>query len=251
MRRITLVSLLLAIAPLTMAAERHIHRIMPLDANGRVSVSTHNGSITVTTWNQPNVDIDAQIVPADWSDAEDVARTDVKISGSASSVQIESDYTNVPAQMSWFGSSRNLPPIHYKISMPATATLDVTGHNAAVRVSGLRNDVTVRSHNGRVDLSDLGGGAEIETHNGDVTVAFSRFAKSSRIETHNGSAEIQVPPDARFHVEAHGHHLALNSELGVVTTRMNPSHYVGDVNGGGGPELRFESHNGSLRLKKR
>ncbi|MGZ7039433.1 MAG: DUF4097 family beta strand repeat-containing protein, partial [Thermoanaerobaculia bacterium] len=250
MRKITLVLLLLAIAPMTMAAERRIHKLMPLDANGRVLIGTHNGSITVTTWNQPNVDIDAQIVPAEWSDDEDVQRTDVKITGSGSSLHIESDYTNVPSHSSWFGASHNLPPIHYKISMPATATLDIEGHNSSVRVTGLRNDVSVRSHNGRVDLADLGGAAEIETHNGDVSVGFSRFAKASRIETHNGSAEIHVPQDARFHVEASGHHLGFDSEFGVVTTRMNRSHYVGDVNGGG-PELRFESHNGMLRLRKR
>jgi hypothetical protein len=251
MRKITLVTLLLAIAPMTMAAERRIHRAMPIDANGRVYIGTHNGSISVTTWNQPNIDIDAQIVPSESSNDEDVQRTDVKITGSSSSVQIESDYTNVPSHSNWFGTNRSLPPIHYRISMPATATLDIEGHNASVRVAGLRSDVSVRSHNGRVDLSDLGGAAEIETHNGDVNVGFTRFAKSSRIETHNGSAEIRVPQDARFHVEAHGHHLGLDSELGVVTTRMNPSHYVGDVNGGGGPELRFESHNGMLRLRKK
>ncbi|MGZ7033535.1 MAG: hypothetical protein ACXVIJ_16350, partial [Thermoanaerobaculia bacterium] len=104
MRKITLVLLLLAIAPMTMAAERRIHKLMPLDANGRVLIGTHNGSITVTTWNQPNVDIDAQIVPAEWSDDEDVQRTDVKITGSGSSLHIESDYTNVPSHSSWFGA---------------------------------------------------------------------------------------------------------------------------------------------------
>jgi hypothetical protein len=101
-----------------------------------------------------------------------------------------------------------------------------------------------------VELADLGGGAEIETHNGDVTVGFEQFAKSSRIETHNGSAEIRVPEGARFHLDASGHHLGFDSEFGVVTRKIDSSHYTGDVNGGG-PDLRFESHNGTLRLRKR
>lgn len=249
MRRIALVSLLLAIAPMAVAARR-IHKVVPLDANGHLSVSTHNGSVTVTTWNQPSVDIDARIEPGQTDYPEDVERTDVRINGSGGSVRIESDYTDVPSHAGWLGVNRSLPPIHYTISMPATAKLDVSGHNAAVRVSGLRNDVDIESHNGRVELADLDGAAEIETHNGNISIAFSRFARASRIETHNGSVEVRVPGDSRFHLEAHGHHLGFDSEFGVVTRRMNRSHYVGDVNGGG-PELRFEAHNGMLRLRKR
>jgi len=42
----------------------------------------------------------------------------------------------------------------------------------------------------------------------------------------------------------------VESDFGVAATRVSDSHYSGDVNGGG-PELRFEAHNGTLRLKKR
>jgi hypothetical protein len=242
----------LAVAPATIAygADKRIHKVVPLDANGRVSINTHNGSVTIVTWNQPNVDIDAVVEPADSEYPEDVQRTNVRVTGSGGSVRIESDYTDVPAHGTWFGINRNLPPIRYTISMPAAATLDISGHNASVRVSGLRGDLDVESHNGRVEVGDHDGSADIETHNGSVTVGFRRFAKSSRIETHNGSVEVRVPKDSRFHVEAHGHHLGFDSEFGVVTTRMNRSQYTGDVNGGG-PELRFEAHNGTIRLRKR
>lgn len=139
--------------------------------------------------------------------------------------------------------------MRYTIKIPATARLEIEDHNSDVRVTGLRGDAWIRSHNGPVELTDFAGGATVETHNGDVTVAFSRFDKPSSFETHNGSTEIRLPPDARFHVDADGHHLGFDSDFGVSPHRLESGRYTGDVNGGG-PELRFSTHNGSLRLRK-
>ena len=97
----------------------------------------------------------ARIEPAEWGSSEDVDKTDVKVTGSGSSVSIESDYTDVATRITWFGVSRNLPLVHYTISMPATARLSVNDHNANVRVTGLRNDLRVSTHNGSVDVTDL------------------------------------------------------------------------------------------------
>ena len=249
MRRLALVTILIAVAPLALA-DRKIHKTLPLAANGHVVVDTHNGSVSIATWSQPTIDVEARIEATMSTRDEDVEKTNVKITGSGDTVRIESDYDDVPSRNRWFGSTRELPPIHYTISMPATARLDISGHNARVRVSGMRNDVDVDSHNGAVELVDLDGAASIETHNGDISVGFTRFAKPSRIETHNGAVVVRVPADARLHVDASGHNLNVDSELGVATTRVSDSHYSGDVNGGG-PELRFEAHNGSLKLRKR
>ncbi len=89
----------------------------------------------------------------------------------------------------------------------------------------------------------------IETHNGPVAVAYSRFTKPSRFETHNGAIDIRMPAEARFHVDARGHHLGVKSDFPITTEGFGESRYVGNVNGGG-PELRFTTHNGSMRLRK-
>src|SRR5438132_4880653 len=125
------------------SADKRIHRILDLNSGGHLSLTTHNGTVTITTWNQPRVDIDARIEPGDSDYPEDVDKTDVRISGSGSSVSIESDYDRLPWHHSWLGFTDHvLPLIHYTISMPATASLDVNDHNADVRVTGLRNDLT-------------------------------------------------------------------------------------------------------------
>lgn len=247
MRKLALVLGMSVLAPMAMA-DRTVHQTLPLEANGRVTLGAHNGTVTVTTWNQPNVDINARIEQGTFGDASDVEKTKIDITGSGSSVRIETNYDAIMPSR-WFGN-RELPPVHYTISMPATAKLEVSVHNATVKATGLRNEVVVDSHNGPVNLADIDADTKVETHNGDVTIAFARFAKASRIETHNGSVEVSVPADSRFHVDASGHHLGLDSELGVAATKVSDSHYTGDVNGGG-PELRFEAHNGSLKIRKR
>ncbi len=250
MRKLAILFILLAVGPFANAAtEKRVHKVVPLDATGSLSINTHNGSVTVTAWNQPTVDITARIEQGGFTSAEDVDKTDVSITGSGSNVRVKSDYSAVPSHYFSFTMVHELPPIHYTISMPATARLDIDDHNARVRVTGLRNDLRINAHNGDIDITDLDGSATIETHNGSVRVAYSRFAKSSSFETHNGSIEVRIPAEARFHVNAHGHHLGVSSDFPIVTGGIGGSRYVGDVNGGG-PELRFTTHNGSMRLRK-
>ena len=244
------VSVILFLMAMTAAAsDKQIHKTVPLDPSGSLSIDTHNGTITVTTWNQPTVDVTARIERSDWASEEDVAKTDVKVTPSAGSVRIESDYTNVPTHYFFFGESHSLPLVHYTISMPATARLSVEAHNTNVRVTSLRSDLRINTHNGSIEVNDYDGAATIETHNGDVRVAYSRFAKSSRFESHNGGIDIRMPAQARFHLNADGHHIGLNSDFPMTIGSSSSSHYVGDVNGGG-PELRISTHNGSLHLRK-
>jgi len=249
--RTLLATVCLALAPVALAAasEKRVHKTVPLDSGGILSINTHNGSITVTTWNEASADIDAVIEPGDMAYAEDVQKTEIRISGSPSSVRVESDYSAVPGHVSWFGVSHSNPPVRYTIKMPATARLEIDDHNARVRITGLRGDAEVHSHNGSIELADFSGAANIETHNGDVRVAYTRFEKGSSFQTHNGTLDIRLPAAARFHLNADGHHLGFDSEFPLLAQRMREGRYVGDVNGGG-PELRFSTHNGSLRLKK-
>src|SRR5260221_5035456 len=237
------------LAATAVAADKRVHQIVPLAASGSVSIDTHNGTITVTTWNQPSVDVTARIEQGLFISDDDVRKTEVRVTGSGENVRIESDYSAIMSHFSWLGSDHNLPAVHYTLFMPATARLTVDAHNATVRATGLRNDVKISTHNGDVDLAGLDGAASIETHNGDIHVAFSRFARLSRIETHNGDIELRVPAHSQFHLDATGHHLGVNSDFPVVTKTLDRSRYVGDVNGGGA-ELRVTTHKGSVTLRK-
>jgi len=250
MRKISFVLVFLLLVALSAsAAEKRVHKAVPLAANGSVSIDTHNGTVTVTTWNQPSIDVSARIEPGEFANDDDVRLTEIRVTGSGENVRIESDYSEVPSHFVFFGISHDLPLVHYTVSMPASARLTVEAHNSTVRVNGVRNDVKINTHNGNVYLAGIDGAASVETHNGNVHVAFSRLASVSSIETHNGGIDLSLPAQSRFRVNASGHHLGLNSDFPAIVKFMDRSRYVGEVNGGG-PELRITTHNGSLKLRK-
>jgi hypothetical protein len=246
-------ALLLVATSASALTERHVHQTLNLDPNGRFSLDTHNGSVTITTWNQAKVDIDARIEAGD-SDAlqEDIDATEIRISGGGSSVDVQSNYDRIGWRHSgWIfgGESRSLPPVHYTISVPATAMVRIEDHNASVRVTGLQGDLRVNGHNGSIEVANHSGAANITAHNGDVHLEFARFSKPTQIETHNGTIDIKVPSDARFELDASGHHLGVDSDLPITVRETNRDSYRGNVNGGGAL-LKIETHNGSVRLRR-
>lgn len=245
-------SLALVAGGASAATTKQFHRAVPLSANGSVSVDTHNGSIDVTVWNQPSVDVSAVVEPAPHGDhPEDVNKVDIKVTGGGGSVAIETDYSRVPEySLLFIGSTRELPPVRYTIHVPPSARVRIEDHNASVHVTGLRNDVMVRSHNGGVTVRDLDGGADIETHNGNVDVQFARYTKHSRFDTHNGSFEVSLPAGARFSLRADTHRPNAVSSQFSLGGRSDEGVRRAEVNGGG-PELSFEAHNGTLTLRKR
>ncbi len=248
MRKMTVLAFVLLVAAAASAADRSVHVTKALDPNGRLSIDTHNGSVTVTTWNRPEVDVQARIESGFSISDSDVQATQIRVTGSGSSVDVSTDYSGVTGWGLGF-FNRELPPVRYTISMPATAQLKISAHNADTQVRGLRNDVEVDTHNGGVDLADIDGAARVSSHNGDVHVAFARFAKTSRIETHNGSIEVRVPSNAAFRIDADGHHLSFDSDFAATSHGYDSDRFSGDVNGGG-PALRISTHNGSVRLRK-
>lgn len=229
------------------AATRDIHKALPLSADGSVSVDTHNGSVAVIAWPQPNVDIAAHI-EAERDDA--LRETDVKISGGGSSVSIVSQYPDhdFPSP-AWF-SFNSSPTISYTIHVPATARVKVDNHNAHTVVTGLRGDLRVHSHNGSIRVRDLGGAADIEMHSGSADVEFISFTKPSRFLTHNGDFVVTLPAASRFTLNTDTHRRdSVTSDFPVAVTHNRES-LNGAVNGGG-PELHFEAHNGYLKLRRR
>ncbi|HSP16099.1 MAG TPA: DUF4097 family beta strand repeat-containing protein [Thermoanaerobaculia bacterium] len=247
MGRTSTLFLLLFVASTAAASDKLIHKTAGLDANGRLSVKTHNGSVTIRTWDRPSVDIEARVADEAFVSEADIKATDVRVDGSGASVNIETDYSALSwSSLPWNGER---PPVHYTITMPATARLEVTTHNASTRVNGLRNDVDIETHNGSIDVTNLDGAATVETHNGSVRLSFNRFGRDSRISTHNGSMEVQIPNGSRFRVDADGHRLRFDSDFTAAMRRTDRDRFVGDVNGGG-PELRLTTHNGSVRLRK-
>jgi hypothetical protein len=244
-------------------ASKEVHRTIALDRDGQVSIETYKGSVHVNAWDRAEAEITARIVADEACgdskyQAEVVKDTEVRISGEGRSLSLRSDYDRLEGFHTWsfwpFGSCSARPFVHYTISMPATARLELKDYKSDISIAGLGSEIRLSTYKGEVRLTGLGGALRLDTYKGDVKAAFAKMSGDSSFETHKGEIEITMPKDARFALSADvGRHGRLHSDFPVTTTlarrsRSRDERVEGAVNGGG-PSLRLSTSNGSFRLR--
>jgi hypothetical protein len=255
-------SILVPAALLALAAEasagtgfKEVHKTLPLDPEGLVSIETFKGWITVTTWDQPEVEVSARVEPDESGRDQErkVEETVVRIEGSSQRVRIESDYDRVRhgGFLGIFGTDNTLPFVRYTLKLPRKARLEIKDYKSESRVDGLQGAIRFDTYKGRVELSGLTAPVRLETYKGEVRVQFARFSES-RFETYKGDVEITVPRDAAFALDADlGRHGTLSSDLEVLTrVSGDRERRRGTVNGGG-PRLELDTYKGGFHLRAR
>jgi len=246
----SLAAALVTCALLGAADSRTVEKTLPLPPNGSVTIDNHNGSITVNTWDRPEIEVHAVIemnsgFPFSEADRRRFNETRVDIDRIGDSVRIKSDY---PTWSSLQGAD---PDIHYTVNAPRTARWTVRTHNSRVEVHNLHAALSISTHNGQIDVSGLAGALDLDTHNGNAKVQFASLTAPSSVETHNGDVELVIPAASRFTLHTSGHNGRVQSDF-AITTRTpgrRGANLDGAVNGGG-PSLRLTSHNGSFHLRK-
>ena len=239
---------------------KEIDKTFPLKADGEVRIDTFKGSVTVTASASAEVKVHARIeldesCRDDARGEEKVKLTDVKFQATADRLTIESDYSQVD---DW-GGFRDLfehcsarPFIHYQVSAPSTAKINIRDHKSKIRISDIHSDIRIRTHKGQVEVTDLDGAMDLETHKGEARIVFSKLARGSRFDTYKGEIELVLPKGAGFKVDADiGRRGALKSDLaGVATTGSSRrgETVAASVNGGG-PALRLSTHKGRFQIK--
>src|SRR5215213_6904384 len=111
----------------------------PLNANGRVSVSNINGSITVEAWDRSEVRLEA-VKTADTK--EHLSEVQIKINARQDSFSVETDYGSWRNSESGVWKNRNTGRIEvqYRLQVPRGAVLDeVETVNGSVTISNMTN----------------------------------------------------------------------------------------------------------------
>ncbi len=254
-----LAAVLLSAAVTAQAADtKEVHRTLSLDRDGRVSIDTYKGTVTVTTWDRPEVRMDALIEPdGDCRESrEKVQWTEVRISGGGASIEIKSDYDEVKHHERRFlgildFETGSLPFVRYTIQIPATARLEIHDYKSGINVSNLKADLKLHTYKGTVKVAGLDGAARVDTYKGDVRVEFARFSRASRFDTHKGEIDVRLPKDSHFELDADtGRRGDIESDFAMTTHagRSRAARATGAVNGGG-PGLRLTTYKGILRVK--
>ncbi|OGU73342.1 MAG: hypothetical protein A3H45_14525 [Ignavibacteria bacterium RIFCSPLOWO2_02_FULL_55_14] len=253
---------LLCILPCVLVAQpsREESKVFPLSAKGRVIIDTYKGSIDVSTWDKPEVEVHVRIV-SDGHDRrheeEKVQDTRIRFDADDDIVRIKTDYRMVDKSWSFFdlfdGDDGTLPMVHYTIKMPARAQLKVKDYKSESTIAGLRSDLEFESYKGELSVTDHHGAVDLETYKGDIDVEFADIGGASRFETYKGTIVVRVPDKEGFSLRADlGRRVDLDTNFPLERHRdrrnRDDERFRTDVNGGG-PDLSIKSEKGNIRLR--
>lgn len=247
-------------------------------------VETKNGQITVAGWDKDTVHVEAvkrverRVGGIGWifnklsiplNDSSETTIEDYVTLVSVDLLQ-EDGGMLLKAEAPTTQAGINLR-VDYTIHLPNRANLNLKTSNGRVNVSNIQGEVTSRTSNGRVDYADILGAASARTSNGRVTIAgvdgpVVAATSNGRVdithdgpladhpiecETSNGSITVALAEGSTFAVDARTSNGRVHSTFlvdGAADERKR--HLVGTV-GGGGPEVRLRTSNGSIHLEAR
>ncbi len=235
---------------------REIQKTFPLEKDGRVSIDTYKGSITIEPWDKNEVDVHVKIEPDGWGrdDEEKVEDTEIIFSASASSVRMKTDYDKVERH-SWFGiSSGNLPLVHYTVKMPRTAELTIEDYKSESVIGPLAGNVRFNTYKGEVKFSELRGGLDLETYKGQARVEYASLSAPSHFDTYKGEISLLIPQGVGCELDADiGRKADFRSDFEITSTwrvKRGDEDIRGTINGGG-PRIRIKTYKGEIRLISR
>ena len=224
----------------------------PLSANGKVSVSNVNGSITIEAWDRNEVKLEVTKIA---DSKETLDGVEIKIDSRADAFNVETDYGswNRWGNKNW-KNSRKLE-IEFRLSVPRAAVLDeIETVNGSVEVSNFTNYTEISAVNGSVKATNLRGTAKLSTVNGTTFADFERLQSGDKIDlsTVNGEVRLTIPSDANATVKADTVNGSIKNDFGlpVRTGKYVGKDLYGKI-GSGETNIKLNSVNGGLSVLRK
>jgi hypothetical protein len=140
--------------------------------------------------------------------------------------------------------------VRFSVSVPPGVRLVARTVNGEIDAASLSGDVDAHTVNGSVSVS-TSGNVEAKTVNGAITASAGRADWSGRadFQTVNGSITLSLPADAGAEVEAQTVNGEIVSDFPVTVQKLSRHSLTGTI-GSGGRQLRLQTVNGGVRLRK-
>ncbi len=240
--RLAAVALLVAFSVVpSLAKERESYeQTIPFDLGGHFRVENVNGDITIDTWNEASVRIQAEKV-ADSMEA--LRKIEIIVEGEGDRVEVK---TRLPRSL-FGGGSRQ---VDYHITLPAEAIVDAATVNGHVDIQGIHGQVEASTVNGGVEVYDVAGTVDISTTNGSIKARYVEAGDGHhRFSTTNGSVTLYLPAEAGGELEVETVNGSISSDFPATVERMSKRHLKGTFGGGGG-FFEINTVNGSVKIRK-
>jgi DUF4097 and DUF4098 domain-containing protein YvlB len=223
------------------------HYNYPMNAGGRLSVESFNGSVEVSTWDQQTVDVSGTKYARSQEDSRDLK---IEIDHAPTSVSIRAVRPSM--RRGNYGARfaikvpRGTLLEHLVTSNGAIRTDDGVGparmktSNGHVEVRGLKGTLNAETSNGPIEAQDIGGAIEVHTSNGHIRLdhiggaveattsnssihaVLEKLDGSVRLQSSNGPIDLTLPPNLQSAVRAHTSNNSITVHLpGEVNARLS------------------------------
>jgi hypothetical protein len=220
---------------------RDFHSSYPLKPDGRLEVENFNGSIEVSGWDQPTVDISGtKYGPT--QEAADSLRVDIENSPDSVSVRVVRPFER-----------RNNLGARLAIKIPRDAILDrITTSNGHIRTMDGAGPARLHTSNGSIRVEDLRGGLNAETSNGPLDISLGPdFSGNLRASTSNGSITLRAASEPNARVTARTSNGSIHCDFDMrVQGEIGRNRLDGTLGRGGGL-IELSTSNGTIRLARR
>jgi hypothetical protein len=252
---------LLMVAALSMAADASAEKLIAKEnrtfnvgTGSNLVLDNQNGSVTVTAWDRPQIQIEAEKSARAGSEAkakEALQKLRVEMSQNGNTVEVRTRSNQPDGFWSWMTSNQVDHQVTYRVMVPRNCNLNVETVNGGVKIEGVSGTLKLETTNGGIRTTGTSGSVNAGTTNGGIEVELLQAqASPMSLETTNGKIVIRVPATFRANLDASTTNGSIRSDLPVtVSGQINRRSLRGALNGGG-PELELETTNGSIQILK-
>ena len=232
--------------------EDTLERTMPFSSGSRLEVSNTNGDIEILTWDRDEIHIRARkkVKSSDTERARKAFKElEIKIDETGTGVTIDTDHPR--RGPSWWGRDISMS-VHYVISVPVQADLDLGTVNGKVRVEGVNGELDLRTTNGGIVVEDAGGHVSARTTNGGIDVELNEVSSGEDMtfSTTNGGITLLLPTDIKATLTARTTNGGIHTDFPItIQGSVGRNRLEGDLNGGGGT-IALRTTNGGIRIRE-
>ena len=245
-------------------------------AAARLEIDNVHGSIHVSASNGRDIEMVAEkTIRAETQERLDAAKREVKLDITQSGDNLVV-YVDGPFRCHC-GDGRNSVrenghrgySVYYdfEVKVPAATLLSVSTVNRGdVRIENTTGDFDIGNVNGAIEMTEVAGSGHVHTVNGRISVLFAKNpAGNCSFRTVNGTIETSFRPNlsADVRVKTFNGHAYTDFDVAALP-RINPmgerrdgkfiyrsENFTGMRIGNGGPEFKFDTLNGSIRIINR
>jgi DUF4097 and DUF4098 domain-containing protein YvlB len=214
-----------------------------LDPGGRFSLENVNGRVTLTTWDEPRVRIEADRAARSEAGLRELR---IEIEGEGPRVSVR---TRMPRGLR-FGGNRGR--VDYHVTVPAGAEVRVSTVNGRIEIEGVAGAVRASTTNGGVEITGAGGEVDASVVNGRIEARYRVLDPDAhhRFSVTNGSIAVAVPEGQGGRLEARTVNGGVDSDLDLESTERTSRRRLQGRLGSGRGSLELSTVNGGIRLRR-